>query len=75
MSPLSRHRPSQATGVTAAAGRFTGAPAAQAAVAPVRAGIGAAARSLDLGQARLTSGRWPDDQNRSLSHPRFVDVD
>ncbi|WP_371778007.1 beta-L-arabinofuranosidase domain-containing protein [Streptosporangium subroseum] len=78
MSPLSRRRLLQAAGVTvaaSAAGQFAGAPAAQAAVVPVRADIGAAAFSFDLDQVRLTSGRWLDNQNRTLSYLRFVDVD
>ncbi|MEV6863403.1 beta-L-arabinofuranosidase domain-containing protein [Streptosporangium subroseum] len=78
MSPLSRRRLLQAAGITVAASaaeQFAGAPAARAAVAPVRADIGAAAFSFDLGQVRLTSGRWLDNQNRTLSYLRFVDVD
>ena len=52
-----------------------GAAAAQAAVAPARADIGVSAYPFDLGQVRLTAGRWLDNQNRTLSYLRFVDVD
>ncbi|MDQ2588320.1 beta-L-arabinofuranosidase domain-containing protein [Saccharothrix yanglingensis] len=68
----------QAAGVAAAS---TAAPvllqgtAAADAVPPVRADIGVSAHPFDLGQARLTSGRWLDNQNRTLSYLRFVDVD
>ena len=33
------------------------------------------AYAFDLGQVRLTAGRWLDNQNRTLSYLRFVDVD
>ncbi|MBY8852415.1 glycoside hydrolase family 127 protein, partial [Saccharothrix sp. MB29] len=68
----------QAAGVaaasTAAPGLLQGTAAADA-VPPVRADIGVSAHPFDLGQARLTSGRWLDNQNRTLSYLRFVDVD
>ena len=50
-------------------------PRADAAVAPVRADIGVSAYAFDLGQVRLTTSRWLDNQNRTLSYLRFVDVD
>jgi uncharacterized protein len=78
-SPLSRRRLLQAAGVAAVAttapSLFT-APAAHAAsVPPARADIGAAAQPFDLGQVRLTTGRWQENQSRTLSYLRFVDVD
>ncbi|MEU4449582.1 beta-L-arabinofuranosidase domain-containing protein, partial [Actinosynnema sp. NPDC023926] len=76
-SPLSRRRLFQAAGVAAVA---TGAPslftgtASAAAVPPVRGDIGVSAHPFDLSQVRLTTGRWLDNQNRTLSYLRFVDV-
>ncbi|MFC7382280.1 beta-L-arabinofuranosidase domain-containing protein [Sphaerisporangium rhizosphaerae] len=83
MSPssLSRRQLFQAAGVAVAAsaataaGQVAGASAAAAAVAPARPDIGVSAYMFDLGQVRLTSGRWLDNQNRTLSYLRFVDVD
>ncbi|MEO6091130.1 MAG: beta-L-arabinofuranosidase domain-containing protein [Umezawaea sp.] len=46
-----------------------------AVVPPVRGDIGAAAQPFELDQVRLTAGRWLDNQNRTLSYLRFVDVD
>jgi DUF1680 family protein len=48
---------------------------AEASVAPVRADIGVSAYAFDLGQVQLTASRWLDNQNRTLSYLRFVDVD
>ncbi len=44
-------------------------------VPPVRADIGALSQPFDLGQVRLGAGRWLDNQNRTLTYLRFVDVD
>jgi DUF1680 family protein len=63
-----------AAGVAAAAAPLLGAAAAEAVVAPVRADIGVSAYAFDLGQVRLTASRWLDNQNRTLSYLRFVDV-
>ncbi len=52
-----------------------GASPAAAALPWARADIGVAAYEFDLGQVRLTSGRWLDNQNRTLAYLRFVDVD
>ncbi|GAB2839945.1 beta-L-arabinofuranosidase domain-containing protein [Lentzea nigeriaca] len=77
-SSLSRRKLLQAAGVAAVA---TAAPslvagAAQAAtVPPVRGDAGVAAHPFDLSEVRLTSGRWLENQNRTLSYLRFVDVD
>ncbi|MEV1012262.1 beta-L-arabinofuranosidase domain-containing protein [Micromonospora sp. NPDC049801] len=78
--PLSRRRVLQAAGATAvvsATGAATlgAGPAAAAVVPPARADIGVAAYAFDPGQVRLTSGRWLDNQNRTLNYLRFVDVD
>ncbi|PSL52017.1 hypothetical protein B0I31_11693 [Saccharothrix carnea] len=76
-SSLSRRRLLQAAGVAAVA---TTAPslivgtAHAASVPPVRGDIGVAAHPFDLSQVRLTSGRWLDNQNRTLTYLRFVDV-
>jgi len=52
------------------------ASAAQAAsVPPVRGDAGVSASPFDLSEVRLTSGRWLDNQNRTLSYLKFVDVD
>jgi DUF1680 family protein len=75
--PLSRRRLLQATGIgmaAAAAGVAEVAPA-DASVAPSRADIGVSAYAFDLGQVQLTASRWLDNQNRTLSYLRFVDVD
>ncbi|WP_214416134.1 beta-L-arabinofuranosidase domain-containing protein [Sphaerisporangium fuscum] len=77
-SSLSRRQLFQAAGVAVAAsavGQVAGAPAAEAGVAPARPDIGVSAYMFDPGQVRLTSGRWMDNQNRTLSYLRFVDVD
>ncbi|MEV4377437.1 beta-L-arabinofuranosidase domain-containing protein [Streptosporangium sp. NPDC049644] len=80
MSPssLSRRQLLQAAGVAvvaSTAGQVAGVPAAEAAVAPARADIGVSAYPFELGQVRLTTGRWLDNQNRTLSYLRFIDVD
>ncbi|MFI7128033.1 hypothetical protein ACIBQ1_20205 [Nonomuraea sp. NPDC050153] len=75
---LSRRQLFQATGATAAltvVGRIAGTSPALAAVPWARSDIGVSAYEFDLGQVRLTSGRWLDNQNRTLDHLRFVDVD
>jgi len=76
MSNVSRRRLIQAAGAAAvatAAPGIGGAPA-QAALAPVRPDIGAAAYEFPLGQVALNSGRWLENQNRTLTYLRFVDV-
>ncbi|WP_369799865.1 beta-L-arabinofuranosidase domain-containing protein [Micromonospora sp. HK10] len=61
-------------GVAATAG-VVDVRSAEAAESPVRADIGVSAYAFDLGQVRLTASRWLDNQNRTLSYLRFVDVD
>jgi DUF1680 family protein len=62
--------------VAVVGGRLLGsAPtAAGAVVPPVRADLGVSAFPFELGQVRLTAGRWLDNQNRTLAYLRFVDV-
>jgi hypothetical protein len=64
-----------AAAVAAAAGPIIGRSGAEAALAPVRPDIGVSAYPFDLGQVRLTASRWLDNQNRTLSYLRFVEVD
>src|SRR5262249_42192281 len=81
---LSRRRLLQAAGVTAV-GSAVGpvgsavapsvfASAAGAALAPARPDTGVSAFPFELGQVRLAASRWLDNQNRTLSYLRFVDV-
>jgi uncharacterized protein len=77
-SAFSRRTLLQATGVAAAAVAVPGLfprGAWAAAVPPARADVGAAAAPFDLGQVRLSPGRWQDNENRTLAYLRFVDVD
>ncbi|GAA1772547.1 beta-L-arabinofuranosidase domain-containing protein [Luedemannella helvata] len=75
---LSRRGLLKSAGVAAAAGAVGGAvigrSAAEAVVAPARPDTGVGAYAFDLGQVTLTSSRWLDNQNRTLSYLRFVDV-
>ena len=78
-SAFSRRRLLQAGGAaalvsTAGAGVLDARPAAAAVVPPVRADFGVAAYPFELGQVRLTAGRYLDNQNRTLNYLRFVDV-
>ena len=72
---LSRRRLLQAAGVAAVAPAVFHGTAEASAVPPARTDIGALAQPFDLGQVRLSAGRWLDNQNRALSYLRFVDVD
>ncbi|GIH21733.1 hypothetical protein Aph01nite_00430 [Acrocarpospora phusangensis] len=75
---LSRRQLFQAAGASVAltaAGQVAGTSAAQAALPWARSEIGVSAYEFDLGLVRLNSGRWLDNQNRTLSYLRFVDVD
>lgn len=76
-SSLSRRRVLQAAGAAAAATAVPvlGAAEASAALPPARADIGVNAYPFELGQVRLTAGRWLDNQNRTLSYLRDVNVD
>jgi DUF1680 family protein len=79
--PINRRRLLQVAGAGAfvsATGATIGvASSAEAAVVvpPARADIGVSAFPFDLGQVRLTAGRWMDNQTRTLNYLRFVDVD
>jgi DUF1680 family protein len=76
---LSRRGLLQATGaaavVSATGVTVTGTPAAAAVVPPNRPDLGVSAYPFELGQVRLTAGRWLDNQNRTLAYLRFVDVE
>jgi DUF1680 family protein len=74
---LSRRGLLQAAGaaaVASAAGPAISAAPASAALPPARPDIGVSAYAFDLGQVRLTASRWLDNQNRTVSYLRFVDV-
>ncbi|MCO8273897.1 glycoside hydrolase family 127 protein [Actinoplanes sp. TRM 88003] len=71
---MSRRRLLQAGGAAALVTALDPQPAAAAVVPPARTDIGAAAFPFELGQVRLNSGRLLDNQNRTLSYLRFVDV-
>ena len=76
--PLSRRRVLQVAGagaIVSATGIAITSSAAAAVVPPARPDIGVSAYPFDLGQVRLTAGRWLDNQNRTLTYLRFVDVD
>ncbi|MCY1136479.1 glycoside hydrolase family 127 protein [Actinoplanes sp. Pm04-4] len=72
---MSRRRLLQAGGAAAVVTALDPQPAAAAVVPPARTDIGAAAFPFELGQVRLASGRFLENQNRTLSYLRFVDVD
>ncbi|GAB2967950.1 beta-L-arabinofuranosidase domain-containing protein [Saccharothrix stipae] len=80
-SALNRRRLLQAAGVAALATAATAAvtslaPVAGAAVVPpVRDDIGVSAFPFELDQVRLTASRWLDNQHRTLTYLRFIDVD
>ncbi|MGC9671369.1 beta-L-arabinofuranosidase domain-containing protein [Planosporangium sp. 12N6] len=78
-SSLSRRRLLQATGAAAVASAVVSATRSGTAwaadVAPVRPEAGVSAFAFDLGQVRLTTSRWLDNQNRTQNYLRFVDVD
>ncbi|GAA2688178.1 beta-L-arabinofuranosidase domain-containing protein [Actinoplanes palleronii] len=74
--PISRRALLQAAGAGAVATTLGGTSRAEAAVvAPVRADLGVAAYPFGLGQVRLTTGRWLDNQARTVNYLRFVDAD
>lgn len=78
-SSVSRRRLLQIAGATATAtatgSLLDSSPALAAVVPPVRADTGALAEPFELGEVRLTASRWLDNQNRTSSYLRFVDVD
>lgn len=49
--------------------------AAGASPAPVRPDFGVSAFPFALSQVRLTTGRWLENQNRTLAYLRFIDAD
>ncbi|MFD6188854.1 beta-L-arabinofuranosidase domain-containing protein [Streptomyces sp. NPDC060275] len=78
-TPLSRRRMLQFAGTTAAAAAVGplvgGSPAHGAVLPPARADIGVLAFPFGLGRVRPTASRWLENQNRTRSYLRFVDVD
>ncbi|MEU3548767.1 beta-L-arabinofuranosidase domain-containing protein [Streptomyces longwoodensis] len=75
---VSRRRLLQLAGAGAAAGAvgpLLGGSPAHAAVPPVLPDTGVLASPFELGQVKLTASRWLDNQNRTQSYLRFVDVD
>ncbi|MFI5982150.1 beta-L-arabinofuranosidase domain-containing protein [Streptomyces sp. NPDC051555] len=76
--PLSRRAVIKAAGVAAvaaAAGPVLDTVSAAARTSPIRSDVGVSTLPFELGQVRLTSSRWLDNQNRTLAYLRFVDVD
>ncbi|MFI5895032.1 beta-L-arabinofuranosidase domain-containing protein [Actinoplanes sp. NPDC051513] len=79
--PLSRRSLLQAAGVGALASATGGAgvslakPADAAVISPARPDIGVSAYPFDLGQVKLSAGRFMDNQTRALNYLKFVDVD
>ncbi|MEV0156359.1 beta-L-arabinofuranosidase domain-containing protein [Micromonospora sp. NPDC050686] len=67
-------RAAGATAVASAVGSTVRAGGAGAALPPVRPDIGVSAYAFDPGQVRLTASRWQDNQDRTLTYLRFVDV-
>lgn len=63
-----------ATLVAVTADHFAPGPA-RAVLPPARTEVGVGASPFELGQVRLTPGRWLDNQNRTLAYLRWVDVD
>ncbi|MFI9816358.1 beta-L-arabinofuranosidase domain-containing protein [Saccharothrix variisporea] len=78
-SSLNRRTVLQAVGVAAVAttvpGLVPAGSAAAATVPPVRSDIGVSAHPFDLSEVRLSTGRWMENQSRTLSYLKFVDVD
>ncbi|MFY1594640.1 beta-L-arabinofuranosidase domain-containing protein [Micromonospora sp. WMMD737] len=58
-----------------ALGAVAGGGAAHAALPPARPDIGVSAHAFEPGQVRLSASRWQENQSRTLSYLRFVDVD
>ncbi|NUT94972.1 MAG: hypothetical protein HOY78_23405, partial [Saccharothrix sp.] len=77
-SSLNRRTVLQAVGAAAVATTVPGlvpGSAAAATVPPARGDIGVSAHPFDLGEVRLSTGRWMENQSRTLSYLKFVDVD
>jgi DUF1680 family protein len=76
-TPFSRRRLLQAAGAaTVATPLLAGSPVRAAVVVPpARSDLGVSAYSFELGQVRLNTGRFLDNQNRTLSYLRDVNVD
>ena len=50
-------------------------PASAQAIPPAKPDAGVAAYAFDMSQVTLDKGRWHDNQDRTLSYLKFVDVD
>ncbi|MEU4769956.1 beta-L-arabinofuranosidase domain-containing protein [Actinosynnema sp. NPDC023794] len=77
-SPMSRRTLLQAVGVAAVATTVPGltpGSAVAATVPPVRSDLGVAAHPFDLGEVRLSPGRWMENQSRTLTYLKFANVD
>ncbi|WP_250293814.1 beta-L-arabinofuranosidase domain-containing protein [Streptomyces atroolivaceus] len=74
-SSVSRRHLLQAAGAAAVASAAGPLVSARAAAAPELADTGASASPFELGQVRLTTSRWLDNQNRTRAYLRFVDTD
>lgn len=70
-SPLSRRSLLKATGALA----LSPAAALASTTAAEAAAVGVSASPFDLGEVRLTAGRWLDNQDRTVAYLRFVDAD
>jgi uncharacterized protein len=73
-STFSRRRALQAAGIAVALPTVLSGTA-EASIAPARQDIGVSAYPFDLGEVRLTAGRFMDNQSRTLAYLRYVDVD
>ena len=74
-APVSRRRLFQAAGVAAIVSAVAVPGAAHGVLAPTWPDIGALAEPFAPGRVALTSGRWYENQNRTLAYLRHVDVD
>jgi len=50
-------------------------PVSAQAVPPAEPDAGLAANAFDMSQVTLDTGRWHDNQDRTLSYLKFVDLD
>jgi hypothetical protein len=49
-------------------------PAAAQAVTPAKPDMGVAAYAFDMSQVTLNTGRWHDNQDRTVTYLKFVDI-
>lgn len=50
-------------------------PVAAQAIPPVISDLGVAAHAFDMSRVTLDNGRWHENQNRTMSYLKFVDID